>query len=200
MNTLFSEAIKLKDGVLYNLDYHQMRVNRTLQQFFGTSIDLSVLAQLIPEDKKSGLYKCQVLYNARIVSVECTPYQFRSIQSVGVVNANHISYDYKYADRSDLNQLLEKSGCDDMILIKDRLVTDASFANLVFQSPNGLYTPTSYLLRGTKREYLLDKGLIQEREIRQEDLTQYERVFFINALIDLEDNISMDIQSLRYLT
>ncbi len=141
-----------------------------------------------------------MLYNARIVSVECTPYQFRSIQSVGVVNANHISYDYKYADRSDLNRLLEKSGCDDMILIKDRLVTDASFANLVFQSPNGLYTPTSYLLRGTKREYLLDKGLIQEREIRQEDLTQYERVFFINALIDLEDNISMDIQSLRYLT
>lgn len=199
MNALFSEAIKLKDGVLYNLEYHQMRVNRTLKQFFGTSIDFSVLAQLIPEDKKSGLYKCRVLYNAQIVSVECTPYLFRSIQSVGVINANHINYDYKYADRSDLNRLLEKSECDDMILIKDGLVTDSSFANLVFQSPNGLYTPTSYLLRGTKRAYLLDKGLIREQEIRKEDLTRYERMFFINALIDLADNVSVDIQSLRYI-
>lgn len=199
MNALFSEAIKLKDGILYNLEYHQMRVNRTLKQFFGTSIDLSVLAQLIPEDQKSGLYKCRVLYNAQIVSVECTPYLFRSIQSVGVVNANHINYDYKYADRSELNRLLEKSGCDDMILIKDGLVTDSSFANLVFQSPNGLYTPTSYLLRGTKRAYLLDKSLIREQEIRKADLTRYERVFFINALIDLADNVSLDIQSLRYI-
>ena len=199
MNALFSEAIKLKDGILYNLEYHQMRVNRTLKQFFGTSIDLSVLAQLIPEDQKSGLYKCRVLYNAQIVSVECTPYLFRSIQSVGVVNANHINYDYKYADRSDLNRLLEKSECDDMILIKDGLVTDSSFANLVFQSPNGLYTPTSYLLQGTKRTYLLNKGIIREQEIRKEDLTRYERVFFINALIDLADNVSVDIQSLRYI-
>lgn len=198
MSTLFSEAIKLKDGVLHHLEYHQRRVDSTLRQFYGTAVDLSVLNEMIPEDRKTGLYKCRVVYDCRINSVEFTAYRFRDIRKVGVVKDNDIVYDYKYADRSRLNSLLEKSGCDDMIIVKDDQITDSFSANLVFQSASGLFTPESCLLRGTKREYLLGKGVIRKIEIRFEDIEKYDRVFFINAMIDLEDNISIGTSSLLY--
>ncbi len=198
MNTLFTEAIKLKDGILYNLAYHQRRVDRTLQYFYGTAIDLSVLQHRIPADKQTGLYKCRVVYGDRLLVVECIPYSFRKISNVCIVRDNEIEYGYKFADRSRLNALLERSGCDEMILVKNNRVADSSAANLVFMSDAGLFTPEHCLLPGTKRQYLLDKGIIRTKDIRLEDITSFNRVFFINALIDLEDNIGVDIHSLRY--
>lgn len=198
MNTLFSDAIKLKDGVLYNLDYHQMRVNRTLQQFYGTTIDLSVLNEMIPEDKKAGFYKCRIIYSRQIDAVEFIPYNFRTIKKVRVVQDDQIEYSYKYADRNGLNELLEKSGCDDIIIVKNNLVTDSFSSNLVFQSASGLYTPDSCLLQGTRRQYLLDQNIIQKKKVNLEDIPQYDRLFFINAMVDLEDNISISIYKLIY--
>ncbi len=196
MNTLFSEAIKLNDGVFYNLEYHQTRVDRTLQQFYGTSIDLSVLNRMIPKNKKTGLYKCRMIYDDHVKTVEFIPYTFRKIKKVGVISDNDIEYSYKYADRSHLNSLLEKSNCDDIIIVKNNLVTDSFAANLVFQSSAGLYTPESCLLQGTKRQYLLEKGIIQKREIHIEDIKKYNRIFFINAMIDLKDNVNIEVSSL----
>lgn len=196
MNTLFSEAIKLKDGILYNLKYHQERVDRTLLRFYGTRIDLAILNEMIPENKKTGLYKCRIVYGCQIECVEFIPYSLRSIKKVCIVSADDIEYSCKYTDRCYLNRLLETSGGDDIIIVKNNLVTDSFAANLVFESQSGLYTPNSYLLQGTKRQYLLDKEIIKEKEIYMEDITKYSRVFFINALIDLEDNVFVDIASL----
>lgn len=196
MNTLFSEAIKLKDGVLCRLEYHQQRVDRTLERFYGTTIDLSVLKENIPDEVRKGLYKCRVVYGRQIESVEFIPYRFRSIQKVCIVKDDDIEYDYKYADRARLNELLEKSACDDIIIVKRGFVTDSFAANLVFQSRSGLYTPASCLLPGTKRQYLLDQGIVRETEIRLEDLPLYDRVFFVNALVDLEDGLSVGVSSL----
>jgi 4-amino-4-deoxychorismate lyase len=49
------------------------------------------------------------------------------------------------------------------------------------------YTPTAPLLKGTKRQYLLDEGIISEWEIREEDIPGYQKVGLINALIDFEE-------------
>lgn len=199
MKTLFSEAIKLKDGILYNLNYHQARVNRTLSKFYGSDIELSVLNGMIPEDKKVGLYKCRVVYGDQINTVEFIPYSFRKINRVGIIKDDHIEYSYKYTDRSRLNELLKKAACDDIIIIRNGSATDSFSANLVFQTGSELYTPDSYLLQGTKRQYLLEKSIIQEKQIHLEDIEKYERIFFINAMIDLDDGISIDIPSLSIL-
>lgn len=187
---MFSEAIKLKDGVLYNLSYHEKRMRRTIEHFFGVSFPLLIE---IPEDKMIGLFKCRIVYSDQIHSVEFIPYSFRKVQSLALVKDGSIDYVYKYTDRVALNILLTKSRCDDIIITKDGYVTDASSSNLVFEDKTGLYTPSTYLLRGTKREYLLDKGMIQERTIKEEDIRNYDSVFLINAMMDLEDGIKIPV-------
>jgi 4-amino-4-deoxychorismate lyase len=187
---LFSEAIKLKDGVLYNLSYHEARVKRTTEYFFGMSFPLLIE---VPRDKRKGLYKCRIVYSDKISSVEFIPYSFRTVRCLSLVKNNSIDYSYKYTDRVELNALLTEGGCDDVIIIKDGFVTDASSSNLVFEDKTGLYTPNTYLLRGTKREYLIDCGIIQERIIKKEDIKKYDSVYLINAMIDIEDRIKVPV-------
>ena len=194
--TLFSEAIKLKDGVLYNLPYHQRRMNETTQTFYRTKADLSVIKAMVLARMNSGLYKCRVLYSDKIEKVEFIPYIFRNPETVAVVADDEIDYAYKYADRSRIDSLLQKSGCDDMIIVKNGLVTDAASSNLVFKSQEGLFTPKNYLLPGTKRQFLLDRGKIKERDITVNDLQAFDTVYFINAMVDLADGIKKEIRRL----
>lgn len=195
--TTFSEAIKLNDGVLCNLDYHQQRINQTLHDFYQTEIDLSVMKERIPAHMHSGLFKCRVLYTDKIERIEFIPYVFRTLRSVAVVTNNEIEYAYKFADRSHINNLLQKSGCDDILIIKNGLVTDASSSSLVFKSSKGLFTPADYLLPGTKRRYLLDHKKIKERSIHVDEIKTFDWVYFINAMIDLDDDIKFDTSLLQ---
>lgn len=197
MKPLFSEAIKLNDGKLYNLEYHQARIHATLEHFYGTNIDLSQLISNIPDNCNKGLFKCRIVYGAKIESIEFQPYQFRKINKVGIVKADDINYRYKSIDRTRLNQLLHASKCDDIIIVKNGFITDSFAGNLVFESSSGLSTPHTYLLPGTKRASLIHQGLIKETEIRLSDLHDYTRLYFINALIDLADNISIPINTLN---
>lgn len=195
----FTEAIKLKDGVLHNLEYHQKRANHTTCKFFQKEIDLSTLVQAIPENARSGLYKCRVLYSDRIENIEFIPYSFREIKTVGIVVDNTINYSHKYADRQQLNALLETLGYDDIIIVKDGFVTDSSAANLVFESAGTLFTPKTYLLAGIKRQFLIDKGIIKEMDIPMSDIKKFDKIHFINAMIDLEDEIGISTSSLKNL-
>lgn len=196
---IFSEAIKLQDGLLHNLSYHQKRVDQTTQKFYRTTVDLSILDDHIDDNKRVGLYKCRVVYSDKILDVEITPYFLKEIKTVAVISNDNIDYAYKYADRGDLNRMVKDSNCDDIIIIKDGLVTDSSYSNLVLESSIGLFTPTSFLLSGTKRESLIDKGIITETRISLADIQRYDTVYFINAMIDLEDNIKVSTNDLVYI-
>ena len=49
------------------------------------------------------------------------------------------------------------------------------------------------LLEGTRRQSLLDVGRIQARPIRVEDIGHFQRVLLVNAMIGLEDEISVPV-------
>ncbi len=196
---MFSEAIKLKDGIFYNLEYHQARLNRTQEKFYSPKIDLSLLCSLIPDYPQKGLFKCRLAYHDEIEKIEFIPYTFKIVDKVGVVIDNEIDYEYKYTNRDRLNYLLENSGCDDIIIIKNGYITDSFSSNLIFKSDEGWFTPDTFLLSGTKRQLLLDKGIIKERKISLEDVKQYQQIYFINAMVDIEDNISIDVQNLNLI-
>lgn len=193
MKEKFSEAIKLKDGILHNLSCHQARVDTTLANFGGGKVNLFYTLSEIPVFAREGLFKCRVVYSNRVESVEFIPYTFNHIETVGIVVDDYIDYGYKYVDRSRIKKLLEKSGCDDIIIVKQGMVTDAFSANLVFESKEGLFTPNTVLLQGTKRRFLIETGRILERDISVNDIKLFDRVGFINAMVDLEDNIFVEI-------
>lgn len=195
----FTEAIKLQDGVLVNLEYHQSRVDRTTQFFKRSKVDLLKLRDCLSADVATGLFKCRVVYGAKIEKVEFIPYVLSKKKTVSFVRGDEVDYSFKYEDRSVLTKLVQSSGCDDVIIVKDGLVTDASASNLVFESASGiLVTPSSCLLAGTKRQYLIDKGVINEVPIRIDEVKNYRKVHFISSMIELEDDVLIDVQDLLF--
>lgn len=136
----------------------------------------------IPDDAQQGIYKCRVVYGRDIEQVEFVPYQQRAIRTLRRVPCDTIDYSHKYADRSLLNQLFAQRGnCDDVLIIKNGLVTDTSYANIVLYDGQRWVTPAHPLLRGTRRQYLMDIGLIQEAVIEENDLSHYQKFQIINA-------------------
>lgn len=191
MEQRFTEVIKVVDGKFCNIDMHKKRIHHTSEYFFGkpTYINFDTLA--IPDELRQGVVKCRIVYNIGVKEVTFTPYSIRHIKTVKSVECDNIDYGYKYEDRSILNSLFEERGiCDDILIIKNGLITDTSYGNVVFKDMEGmLYTPRVPLLPGTKRALLLSQKKISERDITLEDIRLYEGLYVINAMIELEDRV-----------
>lgn len=183
------ESIKLKDGKLFNLGYHQNRMNGALAELFPEAVAINLATVIsIPERCLSGIFKVRVLYGPSVDAIEIEPYHFRTIQSLKVVHHESIDYHLKYTDRQILQQLYAQRGdCDDIIIIKNGLVTDAFAANLIFFDGQKWFTPNSPLLKGTQRQYLLEQGVISEIEIKESDIPAFQKVGLINAMVSFED-------------
>ena len=128
------ESLKLKDGIIQNLNYHQNRLNRSMDELFPTAGKIDLMQEIsIPENCKSGIFKVRVLYGQTIDKIEIEPYIFRTIQSLKVVHHERIDYHLKYSDRQILQELFAQRGdCDDIIIVKNGLVSDSFAANLLF--------------------------------------------------------------------
>lgn len=189
---LLLETIKVKNKQLQSLDFHNDRLNRTRKELFGTS-NLLLLEKIvqIPDNLGDGVFKCRVLYGKEIEKIEFQPYQIKEIRSLKIVDGGQIDYAYKFADRQNLEKLQAKSlflNTQDILITKNGLVTDTSYANIVFFDGERYFTPNTPLLKGTKRAQLLQKQLIAERKICVQDISYFLFAKIINAMIDLEES------------
>lgn len=183
------ESIKIKDGKAFHVELHQKRMDRSVKEIFKTinSINLAgvLKAQEIPQ---CGLFKCRIVYDEILRSVEFVPYTQKSIRTLGLVNADDLEYDFKFSDRKRFNDLIsENLNVDEIFILKNGFVTDSSYTNLVFWNGEEWHTPDRPLLKGIQREYLLSQKVIKEIEIRSTDLKKYQKVGLINAMMDFED-------------
>ncbi|HHT02782.1 MAG TPA: hypothetical protein GX005_00495, partial [Bacteroidales bacterium] len=175
---------------------HQQRVNETSKTFsFNKTLDISSLA--LSKINDDDIYKFRVLYSENDYSVEITRYKQREIKSLKLVYDNDIVYDYKFENRDALSDLFEKRGdFSDILIVKNGFITDSSYSNIVLFDGEDYLTPSTFLLNGTMRQRLLDEKRIKEREIKVEDLKNYKRIFLINALNSLEDNLFVEVSSI----
>jgi len=194
------ESIKLKDGVIQNLEYHQMRMNRSMDELFPESPKINLeRAITIPENCNSGIFKVRVLYGNSVQKIEIEPYTFRTIQSLKVVHHESIDYHLKYTDRQILQKLFaQRENYDDIIIVKNGLVTDSFAANLFFFDGETWFTPNSPLLKGTKRQLLIDQGFVFEKKIRLEDIRSYQKIGLINAMIGFEEMPMIEIEKVCF--
>ncbi len=178
---LLLETIKIENGKVFNLAYHQKRFDKTREALFTdtTQIDLSSLIEA-PSDR---LYRCRILYEKKINSIEYIPYKEKSFQKLKVVSSD-ISYAYKYANRDTFNTLLEKyPQYDEIIIEKEGYITDTSIANLAFYNGTKWFTPKTPLLEGTMRAKLLNEGFLHTRDIKSSEISKYTHVALMNAMI-----------------
>ena len=178
---LLLETIKIEDGEIHNLSYHQHRCTKSRQILFK-SHDVLNLSTFI-DAPKTGLYRCRVLYGEVLHSIEYIPYTPKEIQRVKIVSSD-IEYSLKYANRDDLNALLESNkDVDEVIIEKKGYLTDTTISNIAFFDGEQWVTPVKPLLEGTMRAKLIDEGFLQTKEIKKEDLQNYSQVALMNAMI-----------------
>ena len=185
---LLLETIKLEDGKLCNLYYHNQRYNKARRELFSMpEVDLTDLIK-IPEEYTSGIFRCRVTYQKQIEKIEFIPHQPREIKSLQIVHDDNIDYSHKYADRLRLQELYNQRGnADEIIIVKKGLVTDCYIGNLVFFDDKKWWTPNSPLLKGTQRQRLLDEGKIHETSITEHNIADYQSVGIINVFYDLQN-------------
>jgi 4-amino-4-deoxychorismate lyase len=193
----FIESIRIAHGKIENLILHQERVNRALEVHTASS-PLILEEHIDPKiSLPNQVYKCRITYDLNgILAINYDHYQKRTITSLGIVRDNSIAYQHKYADRDHLNRLLGSSTADDIIIIKNGRVTDASYANLVFFDGDAWYTSNTPLLKGVQREQLIRSNTIQERTITEADIQDFSKIRLVNAMIPWEEALELPISGI----
>ena len=181
------ETIKLENGQLQNIEYHNKRFNASRFDLFGIKENYQLENLIkVPIECSEGIFRCRVIYENDIQEVTFTHYIHKEINKIKLLDICNWDYSYKYADRSFMNNLLNKNkDFDEVIMTRNGFITDCTIANLVFWDGSRWFTPSTQLLKGTKRQQLLERQEIIEREIRIEDLVKYEGVCLVNAFREL---------------
>ncbi|MFT5836343.1 MAG: 4-amino-4-deoxychorismate lyase [Sulfurimonas sp.] len=192
MSKNYLETIKSLDGEIFNLLYHQRRYASVLKSL-GISEFKNLKEFLNPP--ASGLYRCRLSYDEQEINITYHKYKKRDVKSIKLVYDDEIDYSKKYSDRSELDNLFNKrENCDEILIVKNSLVTDTTIANVAFYNDGLWYTPKKPLLKGTTRARLLDAGKIMEKDIYVKDLKNYSKVALMNAMIDFDIITEYDLK------
>lgn len=201
MSLLF-ESIKVEKRKFLNISFHNERFNRARRKLLSISEEQNLESLVvIPEELSDEIYKCRIFYDYKIDKVEFLKYERRNVLSLKTVKCDDIFYEYKYADRSKIDELKAKYAPlpeEDIIIIKNGLITDTSYSNIALFDGSKWFTPKEPLLLGTQREKLLREGKILERQIKLTDLEDYTEFKMINAMMEFESSPSLQIEKIIY--
>lgn len=196
----FIETMCVEQGKIINLDYHLERIKNTRKHFWDTE-------KTVPTDQLSALAatqncraKLRFTYDKEnIYDLSCTPYNTRKIERLKLLESNDIEYLYKSVDRSKINLLkAETEPTDEIIIVKQNRLTDTSYTNIALFDGSQWITPSTPLLKGTRRAQLLDAGRLIECGVLATDLKSFQSISLINAMMDLEELV-LPISSIENL-
>ncbi len=189
------ETICVENRRLKNLSYHEARLNKTRRELWGyaDAWNLNALLQ-VPDNVNESMHKCRLAYGKEVDHIKWEPYSRREIRKIRRVYDDKIDYQYKYDDRDALNTLFSQRGdADEILIIKNGLVTDSNYCNVAFFDGTRWLTPASPLLPGTQRALLLDEGMIETAEIRESDIGKFSQIRLFNAMVDWAQAATLDV-------
>lgn len=183
----FIETIRIEDGEICNLTYHQQRLEATVRRFWPGAEPLRLDETLLGVQPAQGVSKVRVVYGEKgLCEIDCAPYTPRKVERLRMVEADDADYAYKSADRRQLTAIAAQRGdCDEVIIVRHGLLTDTSYSNIALFDGHVWATPRHPLLPGTMRRSLLEAGLLEPRDIRPADLVHYQKLCLINAMLPL---------------
>ncbi len=176
----YFETIKIQDYEVFNLSFHEKRIAKTI----GLNISLQEYIYA-PSNK---LLRCKVIYDeSGVLDVKYFPYEKKSIKTFKIIFDDKIDYSKKYLDRKNLDKLYAKRDkCDDIIIVKNHIVTDTSIANIsIFYDGFWLVSKHS-LLEGTTKARLLEEKRLIEKNISLDMLKKASKIALLNAMIGFD--------------
>ncbi|MEW6506708.1 MAG: aminotransferase class IV [Bacteroidota bacterium] len=159
------------------------------------------LAEILatPQIEYGMVVKINVYYSEEIEEVKYSIYEPKKIEKLKLIACDEIDYSYKYSERKIFDELKKRADCsetEDILIIKNKFITDTSYSNIAFFNGTKWITPSTPLLTGTKRAQLLKDGIISEHEIKRDDLKKYYSAKLFNAILDFNDCPTLPITSI----
>lgn len=184
------ETIRITDGSVRLLPLHLDRMRRSCMELFGSAPpDPEPSLNTLPAEFSQGTVKCRITYSTCIHSVEFRHYTPRRIQKLRTVIDDAAEYHIKHADRSRLDALgARKEDADEILIVRNGLLTDTTFSNIICICRDKLITPARPLLEGVMRRKLIENGTVVEADISPDMLTDGNKagitgIMLINAML-----------------
>lgn len=184
------ETFCVADGQILNAQYHAARVAWSTGESSPMARMLDALqAQIAAQGATCGKWRATVEYSlAGVKEVRMIPYKVPNIAWLQLSRIEENIYAKKWADRSRLNAYKSPlaTGVEPLFILNG-MTADTTFTNVVLEREGRLFTPTTPLLRGTKRAQLLATHTVEAVPVRAEDIQRYQFVHLINAMLDPGD-------------
>ncbi len=180
----FLETIQLRDGEFKLLELHQKRMDLAISENYP-NVESIPLSEYLHQSNypTKGLYKCRLLFSSNIEKLEFVPYEQPIIKTLKVIETNLPTWLYKLSDRSSIQELVDQKGeFDDVLILRDGLLTDTSYCNIALLKGNQWFTPRLALLYGVQRAHLLQEKQIIEKDILVTELSHYSKICLFNAM------------------
>lgn len=196
----FFESIKVEDQKIFLLDLHQKRVNDTFAHFGKEgSIDLGKIFKALNHDE-DGLFKLRISYDLnKNFRTQMIPYAISEIANFQLVENNVFDYSFKFEDRKEFERMKTKAKAAEIIIVKNNHLTDTSLSNLLFKKGKDWFTPSTYLLNGVQRQWLLKEKKIKETEITLQNLKEFTHFQLINSMNDFDDMFIYPLETITNL-
>jgi len=141
---------------------------------------------------ETGIHKCRIVFDSEVQSLEYLPYVRREIKSLKLVETDMETLPYKIEDRTKLDiAFAKREACDDVLMIRNDLLTDTSYSNIALFDGENWITPKSPLLFGVNRAQLVAENKLIQKDIKVSELFNFQRISLFNAMIEFGE---MEIQ------
>lgn len=194
------ESIRIEHKKLQNIVFHNARWNAARAHYFNI-FDFQRIENFIeiPDNIDDGIYKCRITTNGIDINYTIDPYKMRVVNTLKIVHHPSIDYSYKTNDRELLSTLYNQRGnCDDILIFRNNLLTDSWAANVLLFDGKNWITPKQPLLKGVQRAILLHNKKIKEADISLKNLSMFEKIKLINAMVDFERAKEISINNIHF--
>lgn len=193
------ESVCVTGGAVQHGRYHEARFAASYRELFGKKPGFSLWEGLsLQGANPAQTYKLRIRYNQDGTLWELVEYRSRLPETLRLVRDDTVDYTLKYSDRRALDRLAARAGgAGDVLIVRQGLVTDSTYCNILFWDGREVATPRSPLLRGTCRARLLAENRIGEANIPAEGLHRYRAFQLVNALNDFDPGRWLPIENIR---
>jgi 4-amino-4-deoxychorismate lyase len=189
----FIETVLVKNGKIQNLTYHLKRMEKTAKHFKWKMDNGKWIMD--NEKWKTENARVRITYSYDgIRNIEVFPLKERKFKKFKLIKID-FDYSFKYKNRKKFSIIHSQFSIDfdEFILVKNNLITDTTISNLAFFTGIEWITPKYPLLKGTKRQELLEKGFLKEENIHIYDLPHFKKMAVINAILGFKEINEFDI-------
>jgi 4-amino-4-deoxychorismate lyase len=193
----FVESIQLNNGQFKRLELHQARLERAMDAYYPNKTIIN-LKEILENSgyPTNGLYKCRIIFDSEVRKIEFSSYIRRDIQSLKLIETEIESRTYKLEDRGEFELAFSlRNNCDDVLFVKNGLLTDTSYCNIALYDGDNWYTPLIPLLYGVNREQLINDKKLIEKKIKPNELVNFQQICLFNAMLEFGE-LMFDVSSI----